>query len=118
MMRYDAQLLQQLAGKLSAQATTVAVGSAIAGVISGGLFGFATALIFQRPDSYLLPGAIVGGVIGLVVGRQRARALKLQAQIAACLIQIEHNTRKGSSDTQSELPTQPEVDPNTSGPDA
>ena len=69
-------------------------GSAIAGVISGGLFGYAATLIFGSLNSYLLPGSILGSVIGFIIGRQRARALKLQAQVAACLIQIEQNTRK------------------------
>jgi hypothetical protein len=94
MIRYDAKALQKLADKLYGQSTVVVAGSAVAGVITGGLFSYAAALIFQTRQLYLLPGAIAGGVIGFFVGRQRARAARLQAQVAACLIQIEENTRR------------------------
>jgi uncharacterized membrane protein YjfL (UPF0719 family) len=107
MIPYDAEVLQKLANKLHAQTATVAVGSVAAGLISGSLFGYAATLIFRASDSYVLPGLIVGGVIGFVVGRQRARALRLQAQIAACLVQIEKNTRVNQKPEPSPDPGQP-----------
>lgn len=113
MIPYDAEVLQKLANKLHSQTAAVAVGSVAAGLISGSLFGYATTLIFRTSNSYVVPGLIVGGVIGFVVGRQRARALKLQAQIAACLVQIEKNTRMNPNPNQSSDPTPTSVTPAT-----
>ncbi|MEO6875089.1 MAG: hypothetical protein ABI222_09730 [Opitutaceae bacterium] len=93
MIRYDAPLLQKLTDKLGARAAAVFVSSIIAGMVTGCLFGYAAMLIFMSPISLIIPGLVVGAVTGALIGQQRTIALKLQAQIAACLIQIEANTR-------------------------
>lgn len=89
----DPQLLHRLAGKLVAQARIAVVGGIITGTVTGGLFGFAASLIFMFSHSLLIPGAVAGAILGVFAGRRKAQALRLQAQMALCQIQIEENTR-------------------------
>ena len=93
MSNYDPSLLRSLADTLNAQARTAVAVGIIGGAITGGLFGFAASLIFMTSHSYLVPGAIVGAILGIFAGRRKAQALRLQAQMALCQIQIEENTR-------------------------
>jgi F0F1-type ATP synthase assembly protein I len=97
-VRYDPELLQVLAGKLQAQASFAVLGGVVAGVFTGCLFGYAATLIFRTEMSLVVPGLLVGGVLGFPIGRRKAQALGLQAQLAACQIQIEKNTRKTPRD--------------------
>ena len=97
MPNYDPALLRTLANKLDAQARTAVVVAIIAGAVTGGLFGFAASLIFMLSHSLLLPGAILGAILGIFAGRRKAQALRLQAQIALCQIQIEAITRTAQS---------------------
>ena len=94
MSNFDPTLLRTLAEKLNTQARTAVLVGIIAGAVTGGLFGFAASLIFMTSQSYLIPGAVVGAVLGIVAGRRKTQALKLQAQMALCQIQIEENTRQ------------------------
>ena len=41
---------------------------------------------------------LVGGALGVVVGSNRAFALRLMAQTALCQMQIERNTRPAAGD--------------------
>ena len=93
MSNYDPALLRTLANKLDAQARTAVLVGVIAGAVTGGLFGFAASLIFMLSHSLLLPGAVLGAILGIFAGRRKAQALKLQAQMALCQIQLEENTR-------------------------
>lgn len=93
MSSYDPKFLRTLADELNAQARTAVVVGSIAGAVTGGLFGFAASLIFMTSHSFLVPGAVVGAILGIVAGRRKAQALRLQAQMALCQIQIEENTR-------------------------
>ena len=93
MSNYDPSLLRTLAEKLNAQARTAVVTGIIAGAITGGLFGFAASLIFMMSQSLLIPGAVAGAILGVFAGRRKAQALRLQAQMALCQIQIEGNSR-------------------------
>ena len=94
MARYDPKLLQALAEKTQAQATAAVMGGIAAGAMTGGLFGYAANLMFVSPVNLLLPGLIVGTLLGIAAGRRRALALRLQAQLALCQLQTEENTRK------------------------
>jgi hypothetical protein len=67
--------------------------------IVGGVGGLA---LSQRPSIYgaapgsgaaAAAGVIALGVIGLMIGQARAFALRLQAQVALCQVEIERNTR-------------------------
>jgi F0F1-type ATP synthase assembly protein I len=94
MGRYDPKLLQELADQTQAQAATAVLGGIAAGAVTGCLFGYAANLMFYPSFSLVLPGLILGAVLGIVTGRRRAQALKLQAQMALGQMQIEENTRK------------------------
>jgi F0F1-type ATP synthase assembly protein I len=91
---YNAATLRRLALQTQAQATTALIGGIVAGVVTGLLFGYAATLMFAVSYSLILPGAMVGGVLGIAVGRRKAQALKFQAQMALCQVQIEENTRR------------------------
>lgn len=63
--------------------------------VIGGLIGLGAGYYVQSQlDQYALLGALVVGLIGYVLGIQRAFALKLQAQTALCQVKIEENTRR------------------------
>ncbi len=94
MPEYDPRLLQAFAERTHRQAGLAIYGGIAAGIISGGLFGFATTLMFYIATPLLIPGAIVGGIVGIRIGQQRALALRLQSQTALCQLKIEENTRK------------------------
>jgi F0F1-type ATP synthase assembly protein I len=93
-VHYDPEALQALADKLQAQASFAVLSGVVAGVFTGCLFGYAATLIFLPPISLVVPGLIMGGILGFPIGRRKAQALGLQAQVAVCQIQIERNTRE------------------------
>ena len=97
MAKYEAQVIVQFADDLYRQAgslpaTYTVLGALVGLVIGGGLFAAyeGGALIGAGL------GALLLGAVGLKVGQQRAFALKLQAQVALCQVQIEENTRAGA----------------------
>ena len=92
--QYDPTVIVTFADKLYAQAQTVIVLSIVIGGMFGGgmLAGFAESLKSDSVLPFGLAGVVIGGLLGLVIGRARAFALKLQAQVALCQMQIEQNT--------------------------
>ncbi len=91
MVSYDAQVIYQFADRLYRQANQAIASSTIIGV----LIGLAIGYYLQKSLSlYALVGAVVLGLIGFVLGTQRAFALKLQAQTALCQVKMEENTRR------------------------
>jgi hypothetical protein len=62
------------------------VGGAAGGAIGAALPGASSLLL-------VLIGAVIVGAIAWQLGRQKAAALRLQAQVALCQVQIEENTR-------------------------
>lgn len=91
MVAYDAQIIYRFADKLYQQANQVIATS----TIIGALIGLAGGYYLQKSlGLYAVLGAVVLGLIGYVIGTQRAFALKLQAQIALCQVKVEENTRK------------------------
>ena len=97
MPQYDAKVLQSLADRSHQQSRFATIGGVATGIISGGLFGYAATLIFSFQTSYLVPGAIGGTIFGVLIGRQKALALRLQSQTALCLIEIEKHAKKSST---------------------
>ena len=91
MTTYDPQVIFQFADRLYRQATQAIASSAIIGVVIGLAIGY---YLQKSIGLYALIGAVVLGLIGYVLGTQRAFALKLQAQTALCQVKIEENTRK------------------------
>jgi hypothetical protein len=93
MAKYDPQVIVQFADDLYKQAGSMAATYAVLGALVG--FGIGAAVLSG------LGGALIGGALGALllgglafkVGQQRAFALRLQAQVALCQVQIEANTR-------------------------
>lgn len=89
-MNYDKKIIQEFAEKLYAQAELAVV----LYTVVGGLFGTAGSKIISGHNLIVVIGAVAGAIIGFALGRERALALKVQAQTALCQMQIEENTRK------------------------
>lgn len=96
MAKYDAQVIVTFADDLYRQAGSIAATYAVLGVLIGLVLG---AVVGNSvvPDGGALIGAALGalllGALAFKIGQQRAFALRLQAQVALCQVQIEANTR-------------------------
>lgn len=96
---YDPSVVEEFARRLYARARLITALYTVLGVLvvplivaaimagNGADLGFAEVIL----------AAIAGGVVGFVVGRERAFSLRLQAQIALCQVQIERNSRSQNS---------------------
>jgi hypothetical protein len=97
---YDPRVIEQFAEKLYRKASAFVVGSIVIGGAVGAAFGAVplTSLgeAWPIPSAFgvatLLLGALLGGVVGYVVGDTRAFGYRLQAQAALCQLQTERNT--------------------------
>ena len=97
MIKYDPEIIQELAECLYTRAAWI-VGLATA---VGVLFGLLCGYVQGDYLNLLLPGQLlVGlgvvvftGILGWVVGTHKACSLRLQAQNSLCQVQIERNTR-------------------------
>jgi hypothetical protein len=97
---YDPEMIEQYAARLYRRASSVRVGAAVAGVVIGAFFGAVplTSLGEAWPIPHmfgfatLLVGAVVGGLIGFVVGDARATGYRLHAQASLCQLQAERNS--------------------------
>ena len=88
-IRYDPRLIQEFAQCLYRRAAVIMFVYALlgAGII---YFVFTT---YTNDGKYAVPGAIIGGLVGFLIGSREAFSLRLQAQLALCQAQIEENTR-------------------------
>jgi hypothetical protein len=93
-MSYDPATFRELARRTHAQAKVAVVSGIAAGMVTGGLFGYAAILIFQSRTSLVWPGLGVGAALGAAAGWRKAVSLRFQAQMAFCQLQIEENTRQ------------------------
>ena len=97
---YEPEMIEQYAARLYGRASLVRVGAAVAGVVTGAFFGAIplTSLGEAWPIPHmfgfatLLVGAVLGGLIGFVVGDARATGYRLHAQAALCQLQAERNS--------------------------
>jgi hypothetical protein len=97
---YDPTIIERAAEKLYGKAQSVVHGCISAGVVVGATFGAIP--LTSLGDAWPIPsifgfatalcGAIVGGVIGFVIGDTRAFGYRLQAQATLCQVQLERNT--------------------------
>ncbi len=98
MITYDAKIIQAFADRLYQQAArivfTYTLLYAIVGLLVGGALLYFTTRMEGSP---MLVGGLVGallfGAAGYAQGQAKAFALRLQAQMALCQVQIEENTR-------------------------
>ncbi len=93
---YDPTVIQTFAARLYTQANSIVAVWTALGLFGGMALGFAVATISDMVDwsaPYIALGAVILAAIGYSHGSSKAFALKLQAQIALCQVQIEANTR-------------------------
>lgn len=97
MVSYDAQVIVTFAERLYKQADSIAATYAIVGALVGASIGAAVGNAFGGMAFIgLVIGAVVVGAIAFGIGQQKGFALRLQAQVALCQVQIEANTRRST----------------------
>jgi len=92
---YEPEFIKDFANGLYKQAQYVVPLHFFIGIFLG-LFVFnAISILLINMLDFLISsiGVLVGGVMGLQAGRDKAAQLKLQAQLALCQLNIEENTR-------------------------
>jgi len=93
MASYDSSVIEEFADRLYREASsTVATYTLLVALLGAG-GGVAVGSVIQGALLAASVGALVGGAIGFQIGQQKAFALRLQAQVALCQVQIEVNTR-------------------------
>jgi predicted lipid-binding transport protein (Tim44 family) len=110
---YDPRVIERFAEQLLAKADSVRVGCAVGGGILGVLFGAVplTGLkwVWTIPGSFgiatMLIGALVGVLVGWVIGEGRAFRYRVQAQMAYFQLEIE---RKVEASLEAALRPAPE----------
>lgn len=90
---YDPSIIQAFAEGLYARARSIAWTAALAGAALGLGAGAVVGSVTNLGVVVAGVACVSGGVFGYYIGRDRAFALRLQAQTALCQLQIEANTR-------------------------
>jgi hypothetical protein len=98
---YDPEVIERFAESLYRKAISAQKGSIVVGVVIGAVFGgiplTSIGDTWPVPHAFgfatLLVGAIVGGLVGYVIGDARSFGYKLQAQAALCQVEIQRNTQ-------------------------
>ena len=89
-MDYDAEIIREFATGLYRRAYSLAAGYAVIGGFLGGVVGG-----YTEPNLGALWLVIaIFAIIGYLIGREKAFAMRLQAQTALAQVQIEINTRR------------------------
>ncbi len=96
MTEYDPKVINKFADRLYSTAKTIVIAYAFLGILIGGASGYAV----EQWPSWSSHGtvtvilAVTFGLIGFLIGKEKAFRLKLLAQTALCQVKIEENTRK------------------------
>jgi positive regulator of sigma E activity len=93
-VNYDAQVIVAFAERLYRQAATIAATYALLGALVGAAIGAAVGNALGSLFVVMVLGAVLVGALAFAIGQQKAFALKLQAQVALCQVQIEDNTHR------------------------
>ena len=101
---YDENVILDFADDLYRRSASLVVGHTILGALAGGAAAFLGGFSLHSVNLMGVGAvffALLGGFLGLAIGRARAFALRLAAQTALCQVRIERNTRLRTTD----LPT-------------
>ncbi|MBZ4373239.1 hypothetical protein [Corallococcus sp. AS-1-6] len=111
-LRYDPSVIQEHAEDLYSRASRLVVLYGFMGIVVGAAIGFILSASADdlRPVA-LTGGAIIGVLIGVSMGRSRAFALELQAQMALCQVAIEANTRRAAEAAEADAGQRQEAQP-------
>lgn len=94
MVIYEANVIYKFADRLYRKANLIIACYTILGLLLGGVGGYF--LGHMAAEGYgpltVTIVAVLGSIIGCVVGSEKAFMLKLLAQMALCQVQIEQNT--------------------------
>ena len=95
MANYDPKVIQLFADKLYKKANSIIALYTFVGLMIGGVGGFS--LGHYSGDMTIIQwaaiiAALIAGLLGFAIGREKAFLLKLQAQTALCQMKIEQNT--------------------------
>jgi len=94
MVDYDGAVIEELAARLYAEANRVA-GAWFVMMGGGGLLlAYLSTQVANAGPVVSVFLAVAGVVLGWRMGRARAFALRLRAQVALCQVAIERNTRR------------------------
>ncbi len=88
-MKYDANVIVQFAERLYSKANSVIIRHAILGLLIGAAIGYSAG----KSTTIAAVAAVGIGIVGYLMGVEKAFQYKLQAQTALCQVQIEVNTR-------------------------
>lgn len=91
---YDPSVIQGYAKMAYARADTITVLYTVAGGLLLGAFGVSAGAVGGAAPVGFIVGAAMGGLLGYFVGNMKANALRLEAQVALCQVEIEKNTRR------------------------
>lgn len=99
MTEFDESVIVEFADMLYRQAASIVIVYTMVGALVGAGIGagLGTALRIGSVMVAVVVGAVVVGMAAYQSGRQKAFALRLQAQVALCQVQIEANTRAARS---------------------
>ena len=104
---YDGTIIYAFAARLYARANTVTARYTLLGIGFGLSLGYVVASRLGEGAVGRMPyealSTLLFGGSGFSVGRDRAFALRLQAQTALCQLKIEENTRAGTSGRPTRL---------------
>ena len=93
-VNYDAEVILVHAARLYREAATIAATYALLGALAGAAIGAAVGNAFGSLLIIMVLGGVVVSALAFAIGQQKAFALKLQAQVALCQVQIETNTHR------------------------
>lgn len=98
-VQYDPAIIQAHAERLYLTAKTIVATYTIFGVLSGASLGYIGAVVAGIKDeapAVMFASALMAA-IAFMVGRWKSFALRLEAQLALCQLQIEANTRASAN---------------------
>ncbi|AGC45325.1 hypothetical protein MYSTI_04024 [Myxococcus stipitatus DSM 14675] len=95
-VQYDPKTIQAHAEALYAQARRIVMTFGFFGFIVGASAGGGVGASLSNGGAFALIGGVVGLLVGVSMGRSRAFVLQIQAQMALCNVAIEANTRRAA----------------------